>query len=519
MSGHQRPALAVGNMQVPSDRELEWLDRSELHDKILKHWHEQPLPDWKTQGKTKAPRALMARFLLGQDLEAANAYLQAAEPWGEVGSTWFNHTNGDYDFTLAGLIPILYLFGEDDSVLYPETHKHLLKILLTEEGGEPLVMVPNTMGLVHDTENHLLMTEGSRYLKNRWRSLHGNTESLYDNATNGLETWLLSYLNKLHDAGLYEFNSIPYLGYTLTALLNLEAFGSEVIQTAAREVLDQLNWQYAVGSLNYRHFPPFRRQYRHAGDTKLDADYHTALIKSWMSLCPRAPEDLSVKGGGLHHALWGCWAPYRLPDQTTEWLLEKPEEYFVRLGHGAGSSPEIYSGGPNFLLTVGGVHRGMRSLIVARPITLMLNDDAVDLSEVIHLAGPGNDYKKWNNTGVWQNLAVAAGSVHIPKGWMPDAEDKLWSVYLYEVKLCIAVHSRPKLGIVYVSQTNDAEALLQLMTEANGDEQKLLHTVKLPEGDSITYDVNAPQDQWVIKQVDGDPVDRSFDDWARMIRE
>ena len=40
---------------------------------------------------------------------------------------------------------------------------------------------------------------------------------------------------------------------------------------------------------------------------------------------------------GSHHiALWACWSPYRLPDETVRWIAEKPRAYFVRLGHGPG---------------------------------------------------------------------------------------------------------------------------------------------------------------------------------------
>ena len=134
---------------------------------MLEHWADKPLGDWQTQGKIKAPRALMARFLLNRDLDAANAYLIQQQPWGTVGSTWVGHPDGDYDFTSAGLTPILFLFGDDPTILYPETREHLLHTLLPLSGGDPLVTVPGSFGAVTDTENHLLMTEGSRYLGDR----------------------------------------------------------------------------------------------------------------------------------------------------------------------------------------------------------------------------------------------------------------------------------------------------------------------------------------------------------------
>lgn len=506
----------AGIVEVPELRAQLWNDRSELNDSILEYWAGQPLPNWETHGKTKAPRVLMGRLALRKEVEVANAYILNTAPWGKVGSKWGLHDKGDYDFTLAALVPILFQFGDDPTLLYPETVDHLVNILLTEDGGEPQLSVPNTLGLVRDTENHLLMTEGSRYLKNRWMSLHGNSDTKYDNVANGLESWLLNHLKELNEKGLYEFNSIPYEGYTITALLNLEAFGSSEVRESARKLLDRLNWEYGVGSLGFRQFAPFRRQRRHAGDTALDADYHTALMKSWLSLSPLSPAGLKVKGGGWHHALWACWSPYRLPDQTAQWTLEKPREYFVRIGHGPDSSPEIYSGGPGYLFTAGGVARSKRSLVVPRFTTLMLDDGATELSEVIHLAGPGENFDEWNNTGVWRRLALAAGPVRIPTNWKPQALGPLWSVYQRDHDLCVSVYSSPDLGLVHLSRSSDPQEVLSAIETANNDSEQLRHSFTSPQGAHIHYDVTAPSDRWVIKQVDESPADREFEQWPRM---
>ena len=507
--------LESGIIKVPATRSLEWREQSELTKQVLMGWATQPLGDWKTEGKIAVPRALIGRFALRRELDMANAYLMQQKPWGKAGSTWKHHPDGDYDFTLAGLTPILFLFGDDPAVLYPQTRDHLLDTLLPLEGGDPLVKVPRTLGLVTDTENHLLMTEGSRYLKNRWCKLHDSSLSKHDNVANGLEQWLLALIEKLRKAGLYEFNSIPYEGYTLTALLNLEAFGSQEVQSATRQLLDQLNWKYALGSLGFRRFPPFRRQYAHSGDTALDGDRHVALIKPWISLLPNAPGDLDLTGS--HHVgLWACWSPYRLPDETARWILEKPNDYYVQVGHGPGSSPEIYSGGPGYLLTAGGVHRGALSLLVARPITLILDDESTDLSQVLHLAGPGEDYRQWNNTGVWQRFAVTGGPIHLPQGWSPNAEGLHWQVYRRRTDLCVAVHSGPRLGIVHLTHSSDPQAVLEAVENDNSDMVALRHTFQSPQGTRVDYDTDAPRNRWVIERINGQPVDREFDGWPRL---
>ena len=130
-------------------------------------------------------------------------------------------------------------------------------MLLTEDGDDFRSKAPRTLGIVNETENHILMTEGSRYLKNRWLQTHGNAAPRYDNAANGMEGKLPAVLAEMKATGLFEFNSQPYIGYTITALLNFEAFGAEPLRVAAREVLDTLNWSYALGSYRLRHFPPF----------------------------------------------------------------------------------------------------------------------------------------------------------------------------------------------------------------------------------------------------------------------
>ena len=73
----------------------------------------------------------------------------------------------------------------------------------------------------------ILITEGFRYLKNRWMMLHGNQDSFYDNKSNGLGNRILAFLKPIKTNGLDEFNSIAYIDYIITMLLNLEAFGSE----------------------------------------------------------------------------------------------------------------------------------------------------------------------------------------------------------------------------------------------------------------------------------------------------
>ena len=179
--------LKIGNIQIPSERTYGWKDQSEITKQVIHHWASQEIPDWIEGGKTKSAKIILAKLAQEQDIEEVNCYLQKQKPRGRSGSTWLLHPEGDYDFTLTILTAILYLFGEKPELLYPETREHLLFTLLNEEGGKYRIKVPRSLGLVNDTENHYLMTEGSRYLKNRWLQLHGNSNPKFDNIHNGSE--------------------------------------------------------------------------------------------------------------------------------------------------------------------------------------------------------------------------------------------------------------------------------------------------------------------------------------------
>jgi hypothetical protein len=504
--------LEPGNIGVPYERKMVWKTQSAFADSIIKNWSERPIADNMLSGKGTAPRILLAMFFAKHHLDEANKILMKNTVWGVSGSSWILNKKGDYDFTATIYTTILYLFGDQPDVLYPETKKYLLDVLLYEDGNKFRYTAPRTLGLVNETENHLLMTEGSRYLKNRWIQLHGNNEDYFNNEKNGMESKLLVLLDEMKTAGLYEFNSNPYVGYTITALLNLEAFASEKIREEARNVLDYMNFCYALGSYQLKHYPPMRRRYEKASFTSLVTDYHSIFFKSWLSYSEIDNYNKDVKNGDVH-ALMGSIMPYRPADKAVELLFNKGDGYFVKLGHGSEASPEIYSAGKNFLISPGGVNRGKRSLIVAKPITLFLNDQATELLETFHLAGPGTDFMKWNNTGVCQNFAVAAGPVNVPSGYIPVAQKENWNIYQSRDSLLIAVYSSPHLGILSVHEKQNPQELADRLFTSNSDAEKLKTQFLFPGGLKIIFDVYAPKEKWVIKSIDGNPVNRNYDQW------
>ncbi|HPO12552.1 MAG TPA: hypothetical protein PLI09_03835 [Candidatus Hydrogenedentes bacterium] len=478
---------------------------------VIQAYAGQDPGSWREMGKGHAPRVLLAKLFAGRDIDAVNQYLRELRPWSEPGSDW-ELNRGDYDFTEVVLTQILYFFGEKPDRLYPDTLNHLLHELLLEEGGQPNPKVPQTLGLVFDTENHLLMRESSRYLKNQWLQKHGNTRKRYDNSRNGLQDWLTGRLNHIRMYGFHEFNSVPYERYALAPLLNLEAFAEPPeVASLARVILDDKAWRYALGSLEFRQCVPFCRQPRRADKTELTLNPMNSIAKAWVL----DPEEAFRQSDGGFDALL---MPYRPPLQTVEWMKAKPHEYFVQIGHGEYGSPEIFSGGPGYVLSAGGACPCWESQVVPRPTTLLIEDGAQDIKECFHVPGAGH-WTAWNNTGVYRHFACGNMAVQVPDAYRPVAEASGWRIFLpgHPEGLLIAVYNAEGLGLMALFPTTEVapETLLQRILEMNPDAAVLAKTFHCPMDGELTYDPNAPYGTWIMESANGHSLDRAYGQWRR----
>ena len=106
--------------------------------------------------------------------------------------------------------------------------------------------------------------------------------------------------------------------------------------------------------------------------------------------------------------------------------------------------------------------------------------------------------------------------MHIPEHWQPVASNDLWALYQPIAPFLAAVHSRPDTGVVALFLEGDEGEVLQQITQANDDENALAHRFQWPGGVTLTYDLAASKDTWVIQSVDGKPTDAKFDGWALM---
>ncbi|MBK8779575.1 MAG: hypothetical protein IPO25_20070 [Saprospiraceae bacterium] len=216
--------LPKGNIEIPVCRSIHYNSTSQIQKEIIKTWSEGEVSDWVDGEKPdlKNPRTVLGCLLSGKRVEEINQYLLKQNAVGTAGSRWLLNPKGGYNFTTMALTPVLYLFDVKPELLYPATKKHLVENILTIEGSGFKRHVPGLP--MEDTENHILMAESSRYLKNQWRWENGNKSPEFDNKNNGVEAGLYDYLKEVYTFGMYEFNADPYLGYSYSALLNLNAF-------------------------------------------------------------------------------------------------------------------------------------------------------------------------------------------------------------------------------------------------------------------------------------------------------
>lgn len=504
-------SLPKGNIEVPFQRTIQFNTTSSLQKEIIEKWSEGNVSDWVDGEKPdlKNPRTFLGCLLAVKRVEEINQYLLRQNATGTAGSRWLLNPRGGYNFTTMALTPVLFLFDDKPELLYPETKKHLAEKILTIEGSG---FTRNVPGLpMQDTENHILMAESSRYLKNQWRWEHGNKKPEFDNKNNGVEEGLKDYLKEIYTYGVYEFNSDPYLGYSYSSLLNLDAFATGEVKELATKILDLINWQYALNSYKFKHFPSYRRRFKKDFRKEIVSDYHSVMLMVWAGFYNDSMKiDISR---GEHHALWPAMLPYRPPDEILKWTLNKSNPYFVKMGHGYNSCPEICSGDKSYLLSAGGANQGRRSFIMSKPTVLFLDDDAENLEEIFHMYGPGEDFMDWNNTGFYEDFACAKGKVHIPQGKEPVFNSGEWKIFAISEGVFLAVFSEKELGLMVIVRAGSAGKALTKVLDKNSDKKLLKTQFVHPNGNFIEYDLDSPKDTWVVKSVNSKPVNRQFDKW------
>jgi hypothetical protein len=497
---------AIADGDLPKD--LERFPRYPMSGpdpQLISYWLRKGIPTRTGVRNLSNNRVFMAMLHSRTDLSLVNEFIMTLKRSGRTGSTHKLHPRADYDFDLVSWATILHLFGDDSNVLHPSTVDHIVYEMMIDDRKHPGIHVPWTLGTIIETENHVLMTEGSYYLCSKWLEDRHRLKGSDHPSSKERGSFLIDYLGSILHKGFYEFNSDPYSSYTTHALLNLEAFGSEEISRRARSIIDRTVLLYRIGSLGHRRFPPFRRRTERSTVTSLTSDGFRPYMMAWEGI-PISQDD------GPAHALVGSLLRYR-PTKSSGSLFDDDRMVTTAfIGHGPISSPEIYSKGPGFLISAGGVNRGYFSRLVNRPTTLILEDSAKDLSEIVHIGGPGPRQFEHNNTGVVRNVAVGRDPVIVPDDWRALRTVGQWSIY-HRAGLYISVQSRDRFGIFYVS--SDGTSADRIAT-LNSDPERLAESFEWMEGRSMTYDVGSPSDRWAINTLDGKSTDRRMDLWPKL---
>jgi hypothetical protein len=449
--------------------------------------------------------------MAGVESAAVNEYLLAAEPTAPSGSSWELRPVADYDFTEIILAAILMEFADDPDTLWPQTQNHLVDTLLIETGYRIRWTVPGSLGVVQETENHILMTEVSRYLRNLWLSENRDPGTRHERRTERHAREVASFMDELESSGLYEFNSQPYGGYTMAAALVAYAYAEQPeLKHAARRLLDRQAVQFALGSNELRRVVPFRRQLSRADRTYLYEDPMSAIAAIWKGAQPGLETASDLQNG--HHAVIAALTGYRPGPMVYAELAGALQEQLVFIGHGPDASPEIHSSGPQYHLSAGGVGRGRLSGIAARPTVLLLDDGVTDISQLFRIPGSGSR-TSWNNTGVAHRFAVGPEPVAVPEAAEPIRANGVFELYVRGGVGVIVVRDQ-EVGVIYLPPGDPSLAFERVVAE--NDPGALHERFAGSDGTEYNYALDAPVGEWVMR--DGAPGSGSvrYDEWPRL---
>lgn len=352
---------------------------------------------------------------------------------------------GDYDMTLMSLMPIAMEYVDQ---LEPQAQNKLLQEILNQTGGSGEVRTSIRCGLItiDETENHVLMTETARYLTNqlRWRGVRSQPQvfptdsadyerlrKLYDNETNGMETWILQRLQQPLQADFHEYNARPYARLSMRALHNLADYdqsSTRRVKTAATLVLDYLSAKFAASSQDLRRAAPFRRR---AGNADFNAFFGNHSDEETWHFLALAGNTRALEFLHYGRADWGAKGQlvfagasrYQLPDLILDLLTDDSEDFsnrtfdatpldrspnqeYVQAFRHEGA--EIYAGDREFLISGGGVWRpsGPQDKVLgfsgkdtegqAFATFLIPRGQGVSRSELVRIAGDSNRKSRQN---------------------------------------------------------------------------------------------------------------------------
>ena len=322
----------------------------------------------------------------------------------------------------------LYLFAPEELVAAAGVDP-LISAVLSTLGG--LVQNAN----IPETENHRLMIESTRYLKNeliRQQLVNeGDSDRLkiLASAQQDVHGWLLQRLQSLLTDDFSEYNARPYQRESIGAIMNLYDFAPDAdIHNGALLVLEYAFTRFAVGSNQGRRLVPFRRHMEDVSEfietntrvlyTAAEADHQEALGLLYTGQTQQLPLQTVVPYAGMNaaagpngpaptsnrfaptvltgEAAFGAFSWYQPSELVLDIAINKTTPYFQRFRH---AGIEAYSSGAGFLLSAGGLVTGYASNVdgfgdandrgAAVPTVLMLasNTDKERLWDFVLIRG------------------------------------------------------------------------------------------------------------------------------------
>ncbi|HAZ13654.1 MAG: hypothetical protein A2X86_16230 [Bdellovibrionales bacterium GWA2_49_15] len=551
------PALAVDFSKIPSSRTVEQSQAlfKERSEQVFADWLKGHVPAFAQEDGLGFGLKSSARLVKGVDLPQIEASIldPKALPWAKYGTDivilgGLCKRVGDYDFTLQGLIRMLYV----SELLAPiplskAAFDKTLFTLITPKGNQPYTHFSLGLCGVHrDTENHILMTETTRLLANQLMHRHPEVKDkeLYNNQKNGISEWMLNFLQYFFETYFEEYNSRPYQGYTVMALNNLHSFSlDEKVKIKAHMVLDILSGVFAVQSNGGRRSVPFRRQPEYDGDSDIlrgdgEIGRFNLLAGQYDYLAKLSRPHVPPYGN--HYMMAAAVSEYRPGPEILDLILkESGQEFFQTIHH---EGVELYSQAPLYTISAGGMYVNKFDMATkeqdgwARPTTIIPTRDSS--SEYIHWPRfEGHKHRlRRQNTCVYGNFACGLNLV-LPATLPATCLEKKgeWSFYHLDQHcalnwgLYLAVWSRPctnmlcklktkNFGVMEVeaSEHTSFENFQANILERNKVEKYKFHgtnTYVTSRGLGIEFNFSSSLGEWEIERVGGQKMQTKIKDW------
>jgi hypothetical protein len=256
-------------------------------------------------------------------------------------------------------------------------------------------------GSIEESENHLLMQNSERYIKNKLMmaelSAQGNRQAFdtMANLNEELRIWLLEHMKTIAAEDFVEYNAKPYNRLSHASILNLLDYACDVsweyeaspfilnsdracdekdfaIVRAAASVLDLSAAKLAVGSLEGRRMIPYRRLAQEnsqfydgpvlrnpAGNRPIlelvaGADNQLAALQIWTGQMRHAPNGVAWPAT-FEQLEWWSTSQYRPDPMILDMAVNKAIGREQQYRH---HTRERYASGNGWLITAGGSDEG-----------------------------------------------------------------------------------------------------------------------------------------------------------------